>query len=107
MKIKNINKPALFAAVTLAGAITVPMAHAASNPFSNTELASGFNLEHAADAKAGGEASTGDKTVSEHKGAAEGKCGEGKCGEEGMDNMKDKGDSKEKSNDDGKNEKKN
>lgn len=76
MKTPTRNKSVLFAAVTLAGAITVPLANAASNPFSNTELASGFNLEHATDTKAGGEGKCGDAST-----CPEGKCGEGKCGE--------------------------
>ncbi|MBK8288171.1 MAG: hypothetical protein IPK95_05610 [Cellvibrionales bacterium] len=77
MKIQNRTPSALFAAVTLAGAITVPLANAASNPFSNTELSSGFNLEHAAETKTGGEGKCGDASK-----CPEGKCGEGKCGEQ-------------------------
>jgi uncharacterized low-complexity protein len=112
MKIQNINKSAFFAAVTLAGAITVPLAHAAGNPFSNTELASGFNLEHAADTKTGGEGKCGeaskcpegkcgekcankdsaaDKADAEDK-SGEGKCGEGKCGESHKNEKNDKKD---------------
>lgn len=111
MKIQSRNKTAIFAAMTLASAITVPLANAASNPFSNTELASGFNLEHAADTKAGGDEKHADtskcaegkcgedcikkdangKSSAADKAAAEGKCGEGKCGE----NMSsDEGDAK-------------
>lgn len=101
MKIQTRKNSAIFAAVTLAGAITVPLANAASNPFSNTELSSGFNLEHAADTKAGGDGKHADtskcvegkcgedcikkdadgKSSAADKSAAEGKCGEGKCGE--------------------------
>ena len=59
---KNLitKQSALFAAMTLAGAIAVPLAHAASNPFSNTELASGFNLDSAAGTKSGGEGKCGE-----------------------------------------------
>jgi uncharacterized low-complexity protein len=122
MKNQSRNKSALFAAVTLAGAISVPLANAGSNPFSNTELASGFNLQHATDTKTGGEGKCGDASK-----CPEGKCGEGKCGEKcankeqagdksgegkcgegkcGEGDMNDKGDSKEKSNDDGNKENK-
>jgi uncharacterized low-complexity protein len=64
----------LFAAAALASIVVVPVVNAAGNPFSNTELASGFNLHDPA---------------GDHGG--EGKCGEGKCGE-----GKDKGDKGEK-----------
>ena len=70
------NRSVLLAAVTLAGAMAVPVVNAASNPFSNTELASGFNLQQSTDVKGGGEGKCGDP-----KTCPEGKCGEGKCGE--------------------------
>ena len=76
MKNTITKQSALFAAMTLAGAIAVPLANAASNPFSNTELASGFNLDSAAGTKTGGEGKCGDASK-----CPEGKCGEGKCGE--------------------------
>ena len=94
MTIHNRNKSALFAAVTLAGAITAPLAHAAANPFSNTELSSGFNLQHATDTKTGGEGKCGDASK-----CPEGKCGEGKCGEQcaNKDQTDDKAGSDDKS----------
>jgi uncharacterized low-complexity protein len=76
MKNPITKQSALFAAMTLAGAIAVPLANAASNPFSNTELASGFNLDSAAGTKTGGEGKCGDASK-----CPEGKCGEGQCGE--------------------------
>lgn len=94
MKNPTRNKSALLAAVTLAGAITVPLANAASNPFSNTELSSGFNLQHADGTKAGGEGKCGDASK-----CPEGKCGEGKCGEKcaNKDHADDKASSGDKS----------
>jgi uncharacterized low-complexity protein len=71
------NKTALLAAAALASAVVVPAVHAASNPFTNTELASGFNLGHDKDASGGGEGKCG----TDPKTCPEGKCGEGKCGE--------------------------
>ena len=76
MKNPITKQSALFAAMTLAGAFAVPLANAASNPFSDTELASGFNLDSAAGTKTGGEGKCGVASQ-----CPEGKCGEGKCGE--------------------------
>jgi uncharacterized low-complexity protein len=77
MKKTPMNQSALLAAVALAGAVAVPLANASVNPFSNTALSSGFNLEHAQDTKSGGaEGKCGDASK-----CPEGKCGEGKCGE--------------------------
>jgi uncharacterized low-complexity protein len=94
-----LSKNSLFAAVALAGAISTPLAQASGNPFSNTELASGFNLNHAASGGGGGEGKSGvegkcgdAKTCPEGK-CGEGKCGEGKCGGEGHgEQCKDAGD---------------
>ena len=105
MKKTFSNKASLLAAVTVAGLAVAPLAQAESNPFSNTELASGYNFDHPKDQKSGadekgGEAEKnckGDKAdkqcynkdadkkedvINGHsdKAAAEGKCGEGKCG---------------------------
>lgn len=77
MKKPVLNTSTLLAAVTLAGAVSVPLANAASNPFAITELASGFNLQHAPDTKPGGEGKCGEASK-----CPEGKCGEGKCGEQ-------------------------
>jgi uncharacterized low-complexity protein len=85
MKKLSFNKSALLAAVTVAGFAAAPLVNAASNPFSNMELASGFNLDHAKDQKAGGEGKCGEGT----KACTEGKCGEGQCGEK-CGNKKDK-----------------
>jgi uncharacterized low-complexity protein len=55
-----------------------PMANAAENPFSMSELSSGYMVAdaHAAEGKCGeGKCGEGKKAK------AEGKCGEGKCGE--------------------------
>jgi hypothetical protein len=41
---KSLSKNSLLAAVTVAGFVSAPLLNASSNPFSNTELASGFNL---------------------------------------------------------------
>lgn len=81
-----LNKNSLFAAVALAGAISAPLAQAAGNPFSNTELASGFNLNHAASGGGGGEGKSGvEGKCGDAKTCPEGKCGEGKCGEQCKD----------------------
>lgn len=108
---QSFNKTALLAAVAVAGVVSAPLASAAVNPFSNTELASGYNFDHPEGHKAGGEKKDdaaakcdetkkdkkqcenkdGDKKADavpghSEKAAAEGKCGEGKCGEAMMDN---------------------
>ncbi|MEZ5539334.1 MAG: hypothetical protein R3E63_05130 [Pseudomonadales bacterium] len=106
MKKTLINKTTLLAAVTMAGFVAAPFVNAASNPFSNTELVSGYNFDHPAEHQSGGdkkdEKSCTDKkdekqcdnkdgkkddVIPGHseKAAAEGKCGEGKCGEGMMD----------------------
>lgn len=89
MKNPALNKSVLFAAMAFAGAVSVPLANAASNPFSNTELASGFNLDHPVDSKSGGEGKCGEASK-----CPEGKCGEGKCGEQCAAKGDDKGDKK-------------
>ncbi len=102
MKKNLLNKKTLLAAVTMASFTAMPLANAASNPFSNTELASGYNFDHPADQKAGSDKKDDkscadkkddkqcdtkdgkkDSAIPGHsdKAAAEGKCGEGKCGE--------------------------
>lgn len=106
MKKSFSNKASLLAVVTVAGLVIAPVTQAGSNPFSNTELASGYNFDHPQDQKAGADeqggdaekACEGDKAgkqcdnkdagkkegvIKGHsdKAAAEGKCGEGKCGE--------------------------
>jgi uncharacterized low-complexity protein len=67
-----------------------PMANAAENPFSMSELSSGYMVAdaHAAEGKCGeGKCGEGKKAKAEgkcgegKKAKAEGKCGEGKCGE--------------------------
>lgn len=76
---KVINsKAALLAAAAIASTVSLPAAHAAGKPFSNTELATGFNLGHDKDASGGGEGKCG----TDPKTCPEGKCGEGKCGEQ-------------------------
>lgn len=92
-----LNKNSLFAAMALAGAISAPLAQAAGNPFSNTELASGFNLNQAVSGGGGGEGKSGvegkcgdPKTCPEGK-CGEGKCGEGKCGDSHGEQCKDAG----------------
>lgn len=88
-----LNKNSLFAAVALAGAISAPLAQAAGNPFSNTELASGFNLNHAASGGGGGEGKSGvEGKCGDAKTCPEGKCGEGKCGEQCKDAAEAAGD---------------
>jgi len=78
MKKSSLNKTSLLAAVTAASFAVAPLANAANNPFSNTELASGYNFDHAKDQKAGGEGKCGEDS----KACKEGKCGEGQCGEQ-------------------------
>lgn len=48
---QSFNKTSLLAAVTMASIVSAPMVNAASSPFSNTELASGFNLHGHPDLK--------------------------------------------------------
>ncbi len=74
---KSMNKSTLLAAVAVAGFASAPVLHAAVNPFSNTELASGFNLAQLNELKADAEGKSGEGS----KACEEGKCGEGKCGE--------------------------
>ncbi len=78
MKKSFSNKSHLLAAVTVAGLVIAPVTQAGSNPFSNTELVSGYNFDHAKDQKAGGEGKCGEDS----KACKEGKCGEGACGEQ-------------------------
>ena len=60
--------------VTLvAGLTTMPMAYADSNPFSMTDLGTGYKVASSEEGKCGGK---------KHK---EGECGEGKCGAEKSD----------------------
>lgn len=73
----NKSKTTLFAAAALASVVVVPMVHAAGNPFSNTELAAGFNLNQEQPGSGGAEGKCG----ADPKTCPEGKCGEGKCGE--------------------------
>ena len=56
-----------------------PIANAADNPFSVTELSQGGYM--VADAH-GGEGKCGEGKCGEDKAEGEGKCGEGKCGED-------------------------
>ncbi|HRF88930.1 MAG TPA: hypothetical protein PK244_10090 [Pseudomonadales bacterium] len=87
---KSLSKNSLLAAVTVAGFVSAPLLNASSNPFSNTELASGFNFHGHPDLKAGGseekcgegsaKACTEGKCGEDKKACVEGKCGEGQCG---------------------------
>lgn len=90
-----MKKHQLAAGIALASSmLTAPLLQAESNPFSHTELQSGFNYNEppAADheGKCGGEGKCGEgmQDGAKHEGAVdegkkcpEGKCGEGKCGE--------------------------
>lgn len=73
------SKKNLLAAAALASVVVAPVASAAGNPFSNTELVSGFNLNQPLEGQGagGGEGKCG----VDPKTCPEGKCGEGKCGE--------------------------
>lgn len=94
------SKTALLAAAALASAVTAPLAGAAGNPFSNTQLASGFNLQPYEAGSGGAEGKCG----VDPKVCPEGKCGEGKCGEKcrgehGDDDGKKTGDDGKKADD--------
>lgn len=90
MKKSSLNKASLLAAVTVASFAVAPLANAVSNPFSNTELTSGFNWHGHQDLKEGGsDQNCGDgatkvcaegKCGEDKKACIEGKCGEGQCG---------------------------
>jgi uncharacterized low-complexity protein len=91
---KSLSKNSLLAAVTVAGFVSAPLLNASSNPFSNTELASGFNFHGHPDLKAGGseekcgegsaKACAEGKCGEDKKACVEGKCGEGQCGASAM-----------------------
>ena len=85
----NIKKPlaAALGAAFLASSV-VPLASAASNPFSAQQLSGGYDLPNYGAHKEGGcgEGKCGaekgeDEGKEDHKADGEGKCGEGKCGE--------------------------
>ncbi len=72
MSKKTVVKPLSVAlgAAFVASLAGTSVANAADNPFSMTELSSGYMVADSHEGKCGGE-----------KKAKEGKCGEGKCGE--------------------------
>ena len=83
MKPLSIALGAAFVA-SLAG---TSVANAADNPFSMTELSSGYMVADSKEGKCGEGKCGGEKKAEEgkcggEKKAAEGKCGEGKCGGE-------------------------
>lgn len=66
--------------ITFAASLAAsPAALADENPFSVTEMSSGYMV--AGDAKKDGEGKCGEGKCGEDKADKEGKCGEGKCGE--------------------------
>ncbi len=67
----------VFGASFLASSLAMPLAAVADNPFSATDLGSGYQL---ASKDAEGKCGEGKCGGEESKGDAEGKCGEGKCG---------------------------
>jgi uncharacterized low-complexity protein len=85
MSNKNkLNSIASMLGVTLVAAIAVsPVVQADQNPFSVSELSSGYMLADAEEGKCGegkcGEGKCGDDKDKKDK---EGKCGEGKCGDD-------------------------
>ncbi len=66
-----------------------PIANAADNPFSLTEISSGYMVADKAEGKCG-EGKCGEAKAKDTK-EAEGKCGEGKCGGEKSHEAKDGG----------------
>ncbi len=66
-----------------------PIANAADNPFSITEISSGYMVADKAEGKCG-EGKCGEGKTKDTK-EAEGKCGEGKCGGEKSHEAKDGG----------------
>ncbi len=87
---KTLRKNSLLVAVTAASFMSSPLINAASNPFSNTELASGFSWQGHSDLNAGGsdkrcgegaeKVCVEGKCGEDKKACVEGKCGEGQCG---------------------------
>ena len=94
LKKRTLKPVAAVLGTTFAGALAAsPIANAANNPFSLTEISSGYMVADQAEGKCGegkcGEAKAKDKKESEGKSRVakdgdkksdEGKCGEGKCG---------------------------
>ena len=81
MLMKRTLKPIAAAiGTTFVVALAVsPIANAANNPFSITEISSGYMVADKAEGKCG-EGKCGEGKAKDTK-EAEGKCGEGKCGE--------------------------
>ena len=82
-KSKSLPLAAAVGAAVLATASLAPLASAAENPFTATDLGQGYNLAGNAEGKCG-EGKCGEGKCGEGK-CGEGKCGEGKCGEEKSD----------------------
>jgi len=94
LKKRTLKPVAAVLGTTFAVALAAsPIANAANNPFSLTEISSGYMVADQAEGKCGegkcGEAKAKDKKESEGKSRVakdgdkksdEGKCGEGKCG---------------------------
>lgn len=94
LKKRTLKPVAAVLGTTFAVALAAsPIANAANNPFSLTEISSGYMVADQAEGKCGegkcGEAKAKDKKESEGKSrvakdgdkkSGEGKCGEGKCG---------------------------
>ncbi|GAB2191055.1 hypothetical protein MAH1_26630 [Sessilibacter sp. MAH1] len=82
-KSKSLPLAAAVGAAFLATASLAPLANAAENPFTVTELSQGYNLAGEMEGKCGegkcGEGKCGGEK-GEEKADGEGKCGEGKCG---------------------------
>ncbi|MBA2411003.1 MAG: hypothetical protein H0V62_14995 [Gammaproteobacteria bacterium] len=84
---RNLKMLAIAAGTALtAGAAAIPAANAGQNPFSMTELSSGYSVAgidldvvRFADGKCGSNKEKEGKCGEDKQG--EGKCGEGKCGE--------------------------
>ncbi len=84
LKKKTLKPVAAVLGTTFAVALAAsPIANAANNPFSLTEISSGYMVADQAEGKCGegkcGEGKAKDKKESEGK-SDEGKCGEAKCG---------------------------
>jgi uncharacterized low-complexity protein len=83
MSNKTVIKPLALAlgATFITSLAGTTVANAAENPFSMTELSSGYMVAEKAEGKCG-EGKCGEGKCGEGKTkGAEGKCGEGKCGE--------------------------
>ena len=78
---KKLNPIATAIGITMVtGLAALPLAGAAENPFSVTDLGSGYKVAEKGKEGKCGEGKCGGNKAEEGKKAKEGKCGEGKCG---------------------------